>query len=172
MLTDRSVRTHNISVHQRLTPEQNDLAVPESFTHQSPYGLLLVGVAGLIAAGIAIVAAYALHGASWNSTGTHAAVVDPPSVPTTAAIPQSRTPPTEIATQKPANSLIQPNLPNLSMVTVRTPANIRSGPSSSATVIRVAGSGEKFGVFGRANGWVQVGLDKPLGWIAASLLTE
>jgi uncharacterized protein YgiM (DUF1202 family) len=58
------------------------------------------------------------------------------------------------------------------MVTVKTPANIRSGPSASATVIRIARAGEKFDVFGRANGWVQVGTDKPLGWIAASLLTE
>jgi len=77
-----------------------------------------------------------------------------------------------MVTQKSANAPIQPALPSLPMVTVRTPANIRSGPSSSATVIRVTGSGEKFGVFGRANGWVQVGIDKPLGWIAASLLAE
>ena len=58
------------------------------------------------------------------------------------------------------------------MVTAKAPANIRSRPSSSATVIRVAASGEKFRVFGRANGWVQVGLGKPIGWIAASLLAQ
>jgi hypothetical protein len=65
-------------------------------------------------------------------------------------------------------------LPNLPIVTVRTRANIRSGPSSSATIIRAAGSRKKFSVFGRANCWVNVGVDnyKPLGWIAAALLAE
>jgi uncharacterized protein YgiM (DUF1202 family) len=58
------------------------------------------------------------------------------------------------------------------MVTVKTPANIRSAPSISAAVVRVADAGEKFDVFGRANGWVQVGIDQPIGWIAASLLTQ
>jgi hypothetical protein len=153
-------------------PERNDPTIPESSAHQSPDRMLLAGIAALIAAGIAVVAVYALHGTTPISMGTHGAVTDLPSVPTTAATHQNRTPPTEIIMQKPGNVPSQPGLPSLSMVTVRTPANLRSGPSSSATVIRVAGSGEKFNVFGRANGWVQVGTDKPLGWIAASLLAE
>jgi hypothetical protein len=57
-------------------------------------------------------------------------------------------------------------------VTVKSAANIRNAPSPTATILRPASAGEKFGVFGRSSGWVQVGTDKPFGWIAASLLIE
>jgi hypothetical protein len=153
-------------------PLRADPTVSESPARRSPGWMFLAGVASLSAAATAIVAAYALLGTSRTSTGTYEAAANPPPVPTTAVIPLSSTPPTDITTQKLPNAPIQPDSRSLPMVTVKTPSNIRSRPSPSATVIRVAGYGEKFGVFGRANGWVQVGLSKPLGWIAASRLTE
>jgi hypothetical protein len=153
-------------------PLRADPTVSESPTRRSPGWIFLAGVASLSAAGTAIVAAYALLGTSRISTGTYEAAASPPPVHTTSVLPLSGTSPTDITTQKLTNLPIQPDFRSLPMVTVKTPSNIRSRPSPSATVIRVAGSGEKFGVFGRANGWVQVGLSKPLGWIAASRLTE
>ena len=152
-------------------PSRADPTVPESPTRRSPGWMFLSGVALLSAAGTAIVA-YALLGSSRISTGTYEAAAGPPPAPTTAVIPLSSSPPTDAIAQKLTNAPIEPDFRSLPIVTVRTPANIRSRPSPSAIVIRIAGSGEKFGVFGRSNGWVQVGLSKPLGWIAAALLTE
>jgi hypothetical protein len=154
------------------TPERNHITVPEPPAQQSPGWMFLAAVAALSAAGTAVVAAYILLGTSGTLTGTHEPVADPLPVPTTAVIPPSTTPHTDIVTQKLTNASIQPDVRSLPIVTVRTPANIRSRPSPSATVIRVAASGEKFGVFSRANGWMEVGLDKPIGWIAASLLAQ
>lgn len=154
------------------TPERNDLTVPEPSTRQSPGWMFLAGVVALSAAGTAAAAAYMLLGTSRTSTETHESLAEPLRVPTTAVIPSSPTPHTDIVTQKATNAPIQPEVGTLPIVTVRMPANIRSRPSPSATVIRVAASGEKFGVFGRANGWVEVGLGKPIGWIAASLLAQ
>ena len=58
-------------------------------------------------------------------------------------------------------------------VIARTAANLRSGPSNSSTVLRVAQRGEDFRVYGYAvGGWVQVGHGEPLGWIHSSLLEE
>ena len=154
------------------TPSRADPTGLEYSTRRSPSGMFLTGVASLSAAGTAIVAAYGVLGPSRTSTGTYESAAGPPPVPTTAVIPPGSTPSTDIITQNLTNAAIQPDLRSLSIVTVRTAANIRSRPGISATVIRIAGAGEKFSVFGRENGWVQIGLSKPLGWIAAALLAE
>lgn len=61
----------------------------------------------------------------------------------------------------------------LPRVLVRTPANLRVGPDSSAPVLRTAARGEAFRVYGEARGgWIQVGGTAPEGWIHSSLLTE
>ena len=59
----------------------------------------------------------------------------------------------------------------ISIVTIKISANIRSGPSASSTIIGTADPGERFSVFAQSNGWVQVGQEKPIGWIAKTLLT-
>ena len=62
---------------------------------------------------------------------------------------------------------------SLPRVLVRTPANLRAGPDSSAPVLRTAARGEAFRVHGEARGgWIQVGASAPEGWIHSSLLTE
>jgi hypothetical protein len=153
------------------TPERDDVVVPESPPiHRSPHRKLLAGAAALIAGG-AIVATYAVHVGSITSAGPNRSKPEVPSVPTT-GFTESRLPLAQGAVRGPSTTTVQPATPSRPVVTIKTPSNIRTGPSTSATVVRVAGSGEKFIVFGRANGWVQVGIDKPLGWIAASLLTE
>ena len=151
---------------------QDNLAVEESSTAKSPAWTILAGVAAGIIVGIVGVAAYASRDTVTTLTGTHEAASYSASVLATTAAHQSETLPTEAVTQKPSSAPIEPTLPSLPMVTVRTPANIRSGPNLSATVIRVARSGEKFSIFGRENGWVRVGIHTPLGWIAATLLNE
>jgi hypothetical protein len=152
------------------TPEQGNFVVEESSANKSPNWIILAGAVALITVVIAVVAVYALRDTSRTSTGTHESAADSPSVLATTATLQPL--PTEGLAQKPANGPTGPTLPSLPIVAVRTAANIRTGPNSSATVIRVASSGEKFSVFGRANGWVRVGIHKPLGWIAAALLAE
>jgi len=58
-------------------------------------------------------------------------------------------------------------------VEVRSPANLRTGPGNSYAVLRVTRRGETFRVYGHAlGGWVEVGDDKPQGWIHSSLLKE
>jgi hypothetical protein len=153
------------------TAERTDLTVSEPSARQSPGWMFLAGVAALSAAGIAVVAVY-MFGASPISTETPESLAGPLPVPTTAVIPPSPTSHTDIVTQKVTSVPIQSEVERLPIVTVRAPANIRTRPSPSATVVRIAASGEKFGVFGRANGWVEVGLGKPIGWIAAPLLTQ
>jgi Protein of unknown function (DUF4236)/Bacterial SH3 domain len=154
------------------TPEQNNPTFTAPSTRQSPHWMFLAGLAALSAAAAAVVVAYTLPGAVRTSTGIHEGTTNPSSVPTTVVTQLSPTEAPNIIAQKLMNPPVQPGLPRLPIVTVRTPANIRTAPNSSARIIRVAGAGEKFGVFSRASGWVQVGLDKPLGWIAASLLAE
>ncbi len=125
--------------------------------------VLIVGGAGM--------AAYALRADLRTSLGIHGSVAElfaPPPVGTV----QTRAPVNGVVTQIPSDTSIRPVTPNVPTATVKSAANLRNGPSISAAIIRVAGPGEKFGVFGRANGWVQVGTDKPLGWISASLLAE
>jgi Protein of unknown function (DUF4236)/Bacterial SH3 domain len=134
--------------------------------------MALASIAALIVCGIAVVAAYAPRNTAHSATAGQVAITTLPSVPMTASVPPNPQTPTEMVTQKQTDASIQPTSQILPMVTVKTSANIRSKPSSTATVVRIASSGEKFGVFSRSNGWVQVGKDKPLGWIAASLLTD
>ena len=78
----------------------------------------------------------------------------------------------EINKRMPPTGAVEPALQQVQTITVRTTANLRNGPSMSAAIIRVAERGEKFSVFGRTGGWVQVGTDRPQGWISASLLSE
>jgi hypothetical protein len=149
--------------------EQKNFVLEGSSTDKSRDWTLVAAIA-LIAVPIAPIAVYALRGSTPASSESHeAAAVSPSVLTTTAAI---QTLPTEVATKKLASASTEPTLPGRPIVTVKTPANIRGGPTSSATLIRRAGAGEKFGIFGRANGWVRVGTDKPLGWIAATLLVE
>ncbi len=170
--TPHGVASITLLLANSAIPSEPHPTIPESLTRRSPGWMFLAGVASLSAAGTAIVAAYALLNTSRMSTGRYEAAFSPPGAPTTAVIPLASTPPTDITTQKRTNAPIQPETRNAPMVMVKAPSNIRSEPSTSATVVRVARSGEKFGVFGRINGWVQVGLSKPLGWIAASRLGE
>lgn len=142
---------------------------PESPRRQLLGWKSMVGAAALIAAG-GIVAAHVLHGGSRVGTAPHGSPGEQVSASITDGT-QSAASLIEGPVQEPSNASVQPLTPSLPVVTVKTTANLRSGPSTSATIIRVAQQGEKFEVFGRANGWVQVGTERPLGWIAASLLT-
>jgi hypothetical protein len=61
----------------------------------------------------------------------------------------------------------------LPRITVRQPANLRTGPDSQANVVRVVPRGETLRVHGRAaNGWVHVGDAEPRGWLHTSRLGE
>jgi hypothetical protein len=96
----------------------------------------------------------------------------PPSVSTAAPPARSPVPPTP-ATLKPEDDTMtsQAARPTL---TVKISANVRVSGEAGAAIVRVANAGERLAVFGRANGWVQVGpmgSDKPIGWIGASLTT-
>ncbi|MBD4689464.1 SH3 domain-containing protein, partial [Xanthomonas citri pv. citri] len=54
----------------------------------------------------------------------------------------------------------------LPRVTVRQPANLRTGPSDQANVLRVVPRGETLRVHSRTpNGWLQVGDAEPRGWL-------
>jgi hypothetical protein len=81
----------------------------------------------------------------------------------------------------PAHEFGTPKTPSLTaqiaqdgkLVTVRIYANIRTAGNTSASIVRVASPGEKFVLLNQANGWLQVatiGADKPIGWIAATLI--
>jgi Protein of unknown function (DUF4236)/Bacterial SH3 domain len=153
------------------TPERNKSIVEESSTNKSSNWIALAGAVSVIAVVLAVASVFAWRGSLRTSTETHDAVVHSPSVP--AAMPTLQPFPAEpIAPPRQASAPPKPTLPSLPIVTVRTPANIRVEPNSAAAIVRLAASGEKFSVFGRANGWVRVGLHRPLGWIAAALLTE
>ena len=56
--------------------------------------------------------------------------------------------------------------------TLTTGANIRSGPSVSASIVRVGKKGDALIVFDAREGWLQVGGDKPEGWVAANLVNR
>jgi Bacterial SH3 domain len=61
----------------------------------------------------------------------------------------------------------------LPRVTVRQPANLRTGPDGQSNVLRVVPRGETLRVHNRApNGWVQVGDAEPRGWLHTSRLGE
>jgi hypothetical protein len=72
----------------------------------------------------------------------------------------------------PAATTLSTKANSRNTVAIKSTANVRSGPSTSAAILRIAKAGEKFNTFNRANGWVQVGGESPEGWIAASLLDE
>ena len=152
------------------TPEQDKSIVEESPTNKSSNWITLAGAVSVIAVVLAVASVFAWRGASRTSTETPETVAHSPSV--LAAAPTLQPFPSEPIAHKQASAPPKPTLPSLPIVTVRTPANIRVGPNSAATIVRLAASGEKFSVFGRANGWVRVGLHRPLGWIAAALLAE
>jgi len=153
-------------------PERAQTIVPISSANWSP-GWRFLSCAAALTAVATFVTAYTLIGWSRNLTNERGSFADfPPSPTTTSASSQSRTPPAEVVTRDSSNISVETNPPSLPTVTVKTPANIRSEPDVVATVIRVARVGEKFSVFGRAKGWVQVGTARPQGWIAGSLLIE
>jgi hypothetical protein len=52
----------------------------------------------------------------------------------------------------------------------RSGANVRSGPSGTADVVRTVSGGTRLAVFSRSGGWVQVGDASPWGWVHSSLL--
>jgi len=58
----------------------------------------------------------------------------------------------------------------LHTVTVQQSANIRSEPSTSAVVVRVAYPNEILTVLNVSNGWLQISTGVATGWIAASLV--
>ena len=55
-------------------------------------------------------------------------------------------------------------------VRLKTEANVRSGPSRSAGVLRVGQQGEMFTKFGETSGWLHVGANQPEGWVARSVV--
>jgi hypothetical protein len=57
-------------------------------------------------------------------------------------------------------------------VAAKTTANIRRSADPSSPIVQTAHAGERFTVFDRVKGWIQVGGDKPIGWIAISLTVE
>jgi uncharacterized protein YgiM (DUF1202 family) len=52
----------------------------------------------------------------------------------------------------------------------KTGTNIRSEPSTTAAVVRKETKGRELTVFGRSGQWVEVGEDRPQGWIHADLV--
>lgn len=58
----------------------------------------------------------------------------------------------------------------LPRIQLKTGANVRNGPSRSATVLRVGQQGEVFTKFSEANGWLQIGTAQPEGWVAQSVV--
>ncbi|MCB8883827.1 SH3 domain-containing protein [Acidisoma cellulosilytica] len=49
-------------------------------------------------------------------------------------------------------------------------ANVRSGPSTSSSVVQVANAGAVFQVFQKSQGWVQVGDASPVGWVYSAFV--
>jgi hypothetical protein len=70
-------------------------------------------------------------------------------------------------TARPA--ILSPTEPPRATVLAKTAANIRRSAGESSPIVQTAHAGERFTVFARAKGWVQVGADRPVGWIAESL---
>ena len=59
---------------------------------------------------------------------------------------------------------------SLPRITLITGANIRQAPSTSAAILRAGHQGESLSQFGATNSWVQVGADKPEGWVSRQLV--
>ena len=90
----------------------------------------------------------------------------PPDAPSSGPAGASATP----APASPPASTAAERLPR---VTVRQPANLRTGPDVQANVIRVVPRGETLRVHNRTpNGWVQAGDAEPRGWLHTSRLGE
>ncbi|WP_043359207.1 SH3 domain-containing protein [Belnapia sp. F-4-1] len=96
-----------------------------------------------------------------------------------ASLPPPPVAPAPAPTPAPAPAIVQPpadlapGSTSLPRVLVRSAANLRAGPDSSAPILRTAARGEAFRVHGEARGgWIQVGGTSPEGWIHSSLLTE
>jgi hypothetical protein len=103
----------------------------------------------------------------------------PASAPVATAAPPSNAPSSAAstagasATPTPAQRPAATAADRLPRVTVRQPANLRTGPNDQANIVRVAPRGEAFRVYGRsANGWLQVGDSEPRGWLHTSRLGE
>jgi hypothetical protein len=66
---------------------------------------------------------------------------------------------------------VEPVQPTGDRVMVRQEANVRAAPNQDAPVQRTAPGGTLLRVYSRSgNGWVQVGDDRPWGWIFSGLL--
>lgn len=52
----------------------------------------------------------------------------------------------------------------------RANVNVRASPSTSGSIVRVAGKGARFMKFKEVDGWTQVGESAPIGWIFGELL--
>jgi hypothetical protein len=154
------------------TPNSVDAVVPELPVARRRGGLKFLSGAAVLIGSVAVVAAYTLRDSnsliSKGILGSATKVVSAPALDAAA----SRTPIGQAVVPAPISESVQPATTSLPMVTVKTTANIRSAPSLSSAVIRIASIGEKFVVFGRSSGWVQVGIDKPIGWIATSLISN
>lgn len=77
-------------------------------------------------------------------------------------------PPTQVVNATPTSSPILV----VKKVTVKAGANIRTGPSTTHPVLRTAKPGDVLRIFDTKDGWIQIGIDAPEGWIAASLVTQ
>lgn len=63
-------------------------------------------------------------------------------------------------------------MPKREMVVTKRSGNIRERPDRAAPVLRTAQAGISFHVFTRARDWVQIGVEKPWGWMHSSLLKD
>jgi hypothetical protein len=105
------------------------------------------------------------------SVATAVPLVPPPQPPPPDA--PSSGPAGASATPAPASPPASTAAERLPRVTVRQPANLRTGPDVQANVIRVVPRGETLRVHNRTpNGWVQAGDAEPRGWLHTSRLGE
>ena len=118
--------------------------------------------AALIACGSAATGIYVLRGGAGTAAATWTTMIE---------LASARLP-SQISLETPTKPPSAAAASGLPLVTVKTAANVRSGPNQSAAIVRTANARERFYIFDRRNGWIQVGTDRPLGWIAASLLSE
>ncbi len=104
-----------------------------------------------------------------------ASLPPPPALPPAAApvAPFANSGTGASATPAPAQRPAATAADRLPRVTVRQPANLRTGPSDQANVLRVVPRGETLRVHGRTpNGWLQVGDAEPRGWLHTSRLSD
>jgi hypothetical protein len=102
-----------------------------------------------------------------------AAVAPPPVAATPPAPPPPDAGTGASAAPAPAQRPTATAADRLPRITVRQPANLRTGPDGQANIVRVVPRGETLRVHGRtANGWVQVGDAEPRGWLHTSRLGD